>query len=126
MTAALEQRRDALIKANAIRSARARWRRELKGLEGTSPPGYVALRALGASAHDPAGPMCNEIPAELAGVRAIDFLTWLRSARRAIIHRWLRTLAISDNRTLASLSDRQREGLGLLLRTEGQEKWWRI
>jgi hypothetical protein len=95
----LNQRMDALSKANEIRSARAQLKRDLKA-------GRVSIHTL---LQDP--------PEYLETAKVFDMMLAVPKYGRVKVNKILQTCRISPSKTIGGLSGRQREELvGLLLR----------
>ena len=95
----LNQRMDALTKANEIRTARAQLKRDLKA-------GRISIQKL---IMDP--------PAYLETAKVFDMMLAVPKYGRVKVNKILQTCRISPSKTIGGLSDRQRaELVGLLKR----------
>ncbi len=94
----LNQRMDALQKANVIRTQRATLKKDLKA-------GRVSIHAL---LQDP--------PEYLETAKLVDMLLAVPKYGRVKVHRVLQTCRISPSKTIGGLSERQRSELVSLLR----------
>lgn len=92
-TRTLDQRSDALVKANKIRVERARWKQELKARR-------VSIQSL---LQDP--------PACLESMKVIDLMLAMPYYGAARVNRILVQQRISAVKTVGGLSDRQRREL---------------
>lgn len=93
----LTQRMEALQQANEIRTTRAAWKRDVKA--GRADPLVVLA----------------EPPAEFASMKVFDALMALPKVGRVKALTLLRSAQASPSKTLAGLSERQRNELVLLL-----------
>jgi hypothetical protein len=95
----LNQRMDALTKANEIRTARARLKRDLKA-------GRVSIHSL-----------LLEPPEYLETAKVFDMMLAVPKYGRVKVNKILQACRISPSKTIGGLSDRQRDELvGLLIR----------
>ena len=92
-----EQRREALARANEVRSARKRLKEELK-------QGTVDL-----------GPLITEYPSFLANARISDLLQALPGYGTVKVGRLLSQCRVSPSKTVAGLTPRQRRDLAQAL-----------
>lgn len=94
----LEQRRDALDKANYIRT----WRADLK----------VALKKRGVHFHE----LLMDPPDEILNMKLYDFCLALPKFGRVKVNKILMQCRISPSKTVGGLSERQRNEIARLLR----------
>src|SRR3954451_4780645 len=97
----LNQRMDALTKANEIRTARAQLKRDLKA-------GRVAIHSL-----------LREPPEFLETAKVFDMMLAVPKYGRVKVNKILQTCRISPSKTIGGLSDRQRDELVTLLLRRG-------
>jgi len=98
----LQQRMDALVRANEVRSVRAQVKRDLK--DGRKNIEEILL-----------GP-----PAEyLAGATILDLLMWTPRRRRVTANKVLLHCRISPSRTVGALTERQRRVIVAELQRRG-------
>jgi len=94
---ALQQRKDALVKANFVRSSRAQMKRDLKA------------KRLGKLE------LLENPPEWLEGMLIIDYLAALPGVGRSKAQKHLRMCQITVSRTIVNISVRQHEALRVLL-----------
>lgn len=94
----LNQRMDALARANRIRTERARLKRELKA-------GRISIHAL-----------LREPPEYVETAKVFDMLLAVPKYGRVKVNKILATCRISPSKTIGGLSERQRSELVFLLR----------
>lgn len=93
----IEQRRSALIRANEIRTYRARVKRDLKR-------GRVSVTVL-----------LEDVPRDLESMKVFDLLIATPKIGRTKAARILRSQNVSPSKTLAGLTERQRRALVVAL-----------
>src|SRR5690349_6128690 len=95
----LNQRMDALTKANEIRTARAQLKRDLKA-------GRISIHSL-----------LQEPPEYLETAKVFDMMLAVPKYGRVKVNKILQACRISPSKTIGGLSDRQRSELVALLRS---------
>lgn len=98
----LEQRRQALRKANAIRSARAEIKRDIK------------------ARHQSPAVLLAQPPATLDTMKVFDLLLAVPKVGRVKVQKMLASVPVSPSKTVGGLSPRQREELLALIRPYGR------
>lgn len=89
----LQQRRDALARANEVRTFRAAMKKDLKGRQQSLLP------------------LLEEPPAELASMKVLDLLIAAPKVGRVKATKVLRSAQVSPSKTVGGLSERQRTEL---------------